>query len=103
LAAIRFAAAWWGGSGAAAVEYADVGFRAEASSLAQGYLAEHWSVLARVVPLGHGDDAREIAHLCGAAVVAATIAVDVRRSGKPTVTRLYLLRRPQGYLVWAIR
>jgi hypothetical protein len=103
LAAIRFASAWWGGSGAAAVEYADVGFRAEASSLAQGYLREGWSVQARVVPLGHGDDAREIAHLCGSAVVAATVAVDVRRSGKLTVTRVYLVHRPKGYLVWAIR
>src|SRR3954465_11099522 len=65
LAAIRFASAWWGGSGAAAVEPADVGSRAEASALAEGYPNRSWSVLARVAPLGHGDDAREIAHLCG--------------------------------------
>src|SRR3954451_226628 len=103
LAAIRFASAWWGGSGAAAVEHADAGFRAEASALAEGYPNRSWSVLAKVAPLGHGDDAREIAHLCAPDVVAATIAVDVRKSGRSTPTRLYLLHRPAGYLVWAIR
>jgi hypothetical protein len=103
LAAIRFASAWWGGSGAAAVEHADVGFRAEVSALAEGYPNRSWSVLARVASLGHGDDAREIAHLCGPEVVAATVAVDVRKSSRSTTTRLYLLHRPKGYFVWAIR
>jgi hypothetical protein len=100
-AAIRFAEAWWGGSGAAAVEHADGGFQAEASSLAEGNLGRQFSVNARVAALGHGRDAAEIAHLCGTDVLAATVAVDVRRSGKSAVTRLYMIHRPRGYLVWA--
>jgi len=90
LAAIRFSEAWWGGSGAA-------------SSLAEGNLGHQFSVFARPTALGHGQDASEIAHLCGPEVLAATVAVDVRRSDKPNVTRLYMVHRPAGYFVWAIR
>ena len=103
LAAIRFSEAWWGGSGAAAVEHADAGFRAEASSLAEGNLGHQFSVSARPTALGHGEDASEIAHLCGPEVLVATVAVDVRRSDRPNITRLYMIHRPTGYFVWAIR
>ena len=74
-----------------------------APALAEGNLGHQFSVFARPTALGHGQDASEIAHLCGPEVLAATVAVDVRRSDKPNVTRLYMVHRPAGYFVWAIR
>jgi hypothetical protein len=102
-AAVRFTTAVWQGEGGEAVALADGNFRREASSLAEGNLGTNVGVLARVLSLGHGEDAREIAHLCGPDVLSSVVVAEVRRVGATSGSLVYLVRRPAGFRVWAIR
>jgi hypothetical protein len=101
--AVRFTRAVWQGEGGQAVALADGNFRREASSLAEGNIGSRVGVLARVVSLGHGEDAREIAHLCGTDVLPSVVVTEVRRVGTTSGSLLYLVHRPDGFRVWAIR
>lgn len=100
-----FATAWWEHNRQAALALSDPGFRTKARALTQGPRQPPPGVtVSRVTGIGHLRVAGGIAARCGVALLPAIRVVTVRVLHGGTVTAgIYVIRRPRGYLVWAVR
>ena len=99
-----FAADWFGHRPAAAMALADPVFVNDARQHAEGprlpiahYLVE------RVQPLVVGPNGEIPLYRCGHAVDQAALAVDVVRAGTTLGATIWVVKRPQGFRVWAVR
>ena len=99
-----FAADWFGHRPAAAMALADPVFVNDARQHASGprlpmahYLVE------RVTPLVLGTHDQVPLYRCGQAVAHAALAVDVLRAGTTLGATIWVVKRPQGFRVWAVR
>jgi hypothetical protein len=100
----RFVTAWWSRDGATAFALADTSFRGDAGVLADGEnRGSPTFVVSSVGPLGHGTEGDTIARVCGPDVLPAVVAVSVHGSKAAIGARIYLVLRPQGFRVWAVR
>ena len=99
-----FAADWFGHRPARAMALADPVFVNDARERAAGrklpmahYLVE------RIQPLVLGTHDQIPLYRCGEAVAQATLAVDVVRAGTSLGATIWVIKRPQGFRVWAVR
>ena len=96
-----FAADWFGHRPAAAMALADPVFVNDARQEAEGpRLPIAHYVATRVTPLVRG---RFKLYRCGDAVDRAALAVDVTRAGTNVGATIWVVKRPQGFRVWAVR
>jgi hypothetical protein len=99
-----FAADWFGHRPAAAMALADPVFVNDARQHATGprlplahYLVE------RVSPLVVGTHSQIPLYKCGRKVAHAALAVDVLRAGTTLGATIWVVKRPHGFRVWAVR
>lgn len=96
-----FAADWFGHRPAAAMALADPVFVNDARQQADGpRLPTAHFLVARVIPLVHGSIPL---YRCGLEVDRAALAVDVTRAGTNVGATIWVVKRPQGFRVWAVR
>jgi hypothetical protein len=102
--AASFVRDWYAGDEPAAVRLADTVFKPEARRLAQGPRREPLPfAVQRIGPLGHTDEALLVAHRCGGRILPAVWAADVRRANAAAGAHVLLVKRVEGWRVWAIR
>ena len=115
LVALEFASAWWSGDHDTVAALADRGLADDVGRLdaaAQAAAAAdsgavpdvaRLPIVDRVAPVGHNPQARALAFRCGPELMPALLVVTVHPSGGRQRSDQYLVRRPQGYRVWAVR
>ena len=103
--ALAFVSSWWQHWPKAAVALSDPGFRDTARRLATGPRQPPPGVtIVRITGIGHDPAAPGLALHCGEDLLPAVRIVTVRVLHGGTITAgIYLVRRPSGYLVWAVR
>jgi hypothetical protein len=100
----EFAADWFGHRPAAAMALADPVFVNDARQHARGpKLPIAHYIVERVTPLVLGTHDEIPLYRCGEAVARAALAVDVVREGTSLGATIWVVKRPHGFRVWALR
>jgi hypothetical protein len=99
-----FAADWFGHRPAAAMALADPVFVNDARQHAEGpRLPKARFLIERVQPLVVGPNGEIPLYRCGRDVDQAALAVDVVRAGTTLGATIWVVKRPHGFRVWAVR
>ena len=99
-----FAGDWFGHRPAAAMALADPVFVNDARERAAGArLPMARFLVERVSPLVGGSNGQIPLYRCGRAVAHAALAVDVLRAGTTLGATIWVVKRPHGFRVWAVR
>ena len=103
--AAAFVQAWWSGESSLAQTLSDPIFRRQAGAMARSALRMNTgdaSAGVHVAGLGAGRLATDVRQACGeGALRAMRTAVTMSPGGRSV--RLFLVLRPTGYVVWAVR
>ena len=103
--AAAFVQAWWSGNSSLAQTLSDPIFRTQADAMARSARRMNTGrafAEVRVTGLGPGRLATDVRQECGdAALRAMRTAVTMSPGGRPV--RLFMVLRPTGYVVWAVR
>jgi hypothetical protein len=100
-----FVSAWWEHRPQAAVAVSDPAFHDAARRLASGPRHPPPGVsVVRITGIGHDPAGPGLALHCGKALLRSVRIATVRVLHGGTITAgIYLVRRPSGYFVWAVR
>lgn len=103
--ASRFVAAWAAGAGAVMVELAEPTFRGRTRGLAlvSGGPVANAKAAVSVSGIGHDPLAGPLGERCGPLALTLMRIVGFRQAATGSVARVYVVWRPDGSRVWALR